>query len=97
VKAFKLKFLLFLKILGPVGIVVGASAGILYSYVRFRGKFCNIFIVRLTLFLTGKFKSVAIIIKEDLTEDQRKRLCDHIVNAFKNIDAENLKKLVEFI
>jgi phosphopantetheine adenylyltransferase len=53
--------------------------------------------VRLTLKFIGKFKSVAIIIKEDFTEDQRKRLCERIVNAFKNIDAEDLEKLVEFI
>lgn len=67
--------------MGPVGILFGSVAGGITSY-----KLAN-----------GSFKSAALIIRDELTEPQKEKLCDHITEAFRNFGPEDLAMLIPLI
>ena len=52
--------------MGPAGILIGATAGGLYSYSQYK----------------GKFKSAAVIIRDEMTEEQKEQFVAHLVEAF---------------
>ncbi|CRL04558.1 CLUMA_CG017629, isoform A [Clunio marinus] len=68
-------------ILGPLGIPIGATAGGLYAYSKSK----------------GTFKSAAVVIKEEMTDHEKERLCGHVVEAFKNFSAEDVAMLVPLL
>lgn len=61
------------QLMGPPGILIGATAGGLYSYSRYR----------------GTFKSAAVIIRDELTEDQKEQFVAHLVEAFSEFSTED--------
>lgn len=61
------------QLLGPAGIMVGATAGGLYAYKNSK----------------DQFKSVALIIRDELSEDEKERFVAHIVEAFREFSPED--------
>ncbi|XP_070506448.1 protein Nazo-like [Chironomus tepperi] len=66
---------------GPVGIVLGAAAGSMYAYSQAR----------------GTFRSAAVIIRDELTEEQKDKLCQHIVDAFNEVRPEEIAMLIPLL
>jgi len=66
---------------GPIGLAVGAIIGGVGSAVK----------------LNGTFKPVSEILRNDMTNDQRKQLQEHIINAVRNIHPTDLAMLIPLI
>ena len=67
--------------MGPPGIIIGGVAGAIWSYSRAK----------------GKFRSAAVVIRDDMTDHQKEKLCGHIVEAFKNFDAADLAMIIPLL
>jgi hypothetical protein len=54
----------------------------------------NYLILLITL---GTFKSAAIVIRDEMSDENKEKLCQHVVEAFKNFDATDLAMLVPLL
>ncbi|KAL7031414.1 hypothetical protein ACKWTF_007007 [Chironomus riparius] len=72
---------LYIQVLGPLGIPIGATCGGLYAYSQAR----------------GTFRSAAVIIRDELTEEQKDALCQHIVDAFNEVRPEEIALLIPLL
>jgi len=68
-------------LLGPIGILLGSIAGGITSFSLAK----------------GTFKSAAVVLREDLTEDQKNQFCDHIIEAFRDFGIQDLAMLVPLL
>lgn len=69
------------KLMGPPGILVGAVVGGLYSFNKYR----------------GSFKSAAVIIRDELTEEQKEQLVGHLVEAFRGFSTRDAVAFVAIL
>lgn len=90
--------------MGPLGILVGSVAGGLTSYTLAKGSF-HLMTLNIALYindccfllLLGTFKSAAVVIRDELTDEQREKLCDHITEAFRNFGPQDLMMLIPLL
>ncbi|CAO1382258.1 unnamed protein product [Diamesa tonsa] len=68
-------------LMGPVGLALGGTAGGLYSYNKSK----------------GQFRSAAEIIINDLSNEEKQRLCDHVVQAFIEFQPQDLVLLLPLL
>jgi len=68
-------------LLGPIGILLGSVAGGITSYSLAK----------------DTFKPAAVVLREDLTEDQKNQFCDHIIEAFREFGIQDLAMLVPLL
>ncbi|KAL7031415.1 hypothetical protein ACKWTF_007007 [Chironomus riparius] len=47
--------------------------------------------------VTGTFRSAAVIIRDELTEEQKDALCQHIVDAFNEVRPEEIALLIPLL
>jgi len=52
---------------------------------------------KLDILSAGTFKSAALIIKDDLTNEQKEKLVTHVVDAFKEFQAQDLAMLIPLL
>lgn len=45
----------------------------------------------------GTFKSAAIVIRDELSDEQRNKLCEHIAEAFRNFGPTDLALLIPML
>jgi hypothetical protein len=51
----------------------------------------------LNIKIPGTFKSAALVIRDEMTNEQKERLCHHIVEAFRNFDVADLAMLIPLL
>lgn len=89
--------------MGPLGIPIGATAGGLYAYRQNRGNLDRAQMLTrhsradLRSPFSGKFKSAAVIIRDEMTEEEKNRLVMHITEAFREFRPEDAAVLVGLI
>lgn len=86
---------------GPVGFVIGATIGGTTAYMihkgikdrrsYFKGQLRNFY------FLTGKFKPLASVLREDVTREDWEKLFYHLENAFADFGGEDIADLLSVL
>lgn len=84
---------------GPVGLALGGTAGGLYSYNKSKGMLHFSFSLTLTLcfFVVGQFRSAAEILINDLSNEEKQKLYDHVVQAFIEFQPQDLAYLLPLL
>lgn len=87
--------------MGPIGIIAGSITGGLASYNMTKGELetLNIELQPQTFLLPflGTFKSAAVVLRDELSEEQKDQLCMHIYEAFKDFGAQDLAMLIPLL
>ncbi|CAO1390746.1 unnamed protein product [Diamesa serratosioi] len=90
-------------LMGPVGLALGGTAGGLYSYQKSKGVYKkSIFIncdsqFNLCIFVVGQFRSGAEILINDLSDEEKQRLVEHVVAAFREFQPQDIAYLIPLL